>query len=290
MTEKNIGDKKTFVMERQEIRDHVIYFLKNLFIRRKGEPREMTTEELLGQIRIGTESLSLRINELNQSLRQGIDANQDLTRATMKYSRRMTYLTLALFVATLVLGGVAAYQAYLLRSYTSATHKLSVTAGKQLIQSRLDSALVNRPYIEIRPVDFVVTGERDPADETSVLCFLTLQIKNYSNSIPAAEVALEDFKLGSGSRGYLTPENYPISLKDVAIFPGSVFKMQMSFVMNPDVHLKKYDRGEEDYEIYLKVTYTTVKDIEDKPRHWYRCNWIYSRGQLSIVNSETDLV
>ncbi len=271
-----------------------MHFLKNLFIRREerreGEPREMTTEELSRQIRVGAESLSLRINELNQSLRQGIEVNQNLTRATLKYSKRMTYLTVALVFATLLLGGVAAYQASLLKGYTSATHELSVTAGKQLLQSRLDSALVNRPYVEIRPVEFVVTGEKDPADETSVFCFLTLQLRNYSNSIPAAKIALEDFKLGSESRGYLTPENYPIGLKDLAIFPGSVFKMQVSFVMNPDVHVKKYDKGEEDYEIYLKVTYTTVKDIEDKPKHWYKCNWTYSRGQLSIVDSETDLV
>jgi hypothetical protein len=277
-------------MERHEISNRIRHLLKNLFIRREGEPREMTTEELLRQMRIGAESLSLRINELNQSLRQGIDVDKDLTRATLKHSKRMTYLTIALVFATLLLGGVAAYQAILLKGYTSATHELGVTAGEQLLQSRLDSALVNRPYVEIHPAEFVVTDEKDPADETSVFCHLTLELRNYSNSIPAAKVTLEDFKLGSQSRGYLTPENYPIGLKDLAIFPGSVFKTQIGFVVNPDVHIKKYDKGEEDYEIYLKVTYTTVKDVEDKPRHWYRCNWIYSRGQLSVVDSETDLV
>jgi len=246
--------------------------------------------KLLRQTNIGIESLSSGINQLNQSLRDGIDSNQNLARANIKYSKRMTYLTLTLVFATCVLALAAGYQAILLKRYTSATHKLSMTAGEQLVQSQLDSALVNRPYIEIRPIDFIITEERDPADATSVFCALILQIKNYSNSIPAAEVALGDFNIGSESRGYLTPQNYPIEFKNISIFPGSVFRVRIGFVMNPDVHIKKYNKGEEDYEIYLNVTYTTVKDIEDKPKHWYKCNWIYSRGQFSINSSETDLV
>lgn len=246
--------------------------------------------KLLRQTNIGIEGLSSGINQLNQSLRDGIDANQNLATASITHSRRIFYLTIALVLATFALAYTGWRQAVLLKKYTSATNQLSITAGEQLVQSRLDSALVNRPYIEIRPIDFIVTEERDPADKTSVFYALILQIKNYSNSIPAAEVALGDFKIGSGSRGYLTPQNYPIEFKNISIFPGSVFRVRIGSVMNPDVHIKKYNKGEEDYEIYLNVTYTTVKDIEDKPKHWYKCNWIYSRGQFSINSSETDLV
>lgn len=265
--------------------------------KREAEQAEaVLNAKLLEQTNAGLESVGNRLeglgaglNQLNQSLRDGIRSNETVASASSKYSKALVAATVALVVATVGLCGVGVWQAVLLRTYTTETHNLSVTAGQQLVQSRLDSALVNRPYVEIRPVEFFVSGQRDPADATSVFCSLTLEVKNYS-SIPAAEVTLSDFKLGSKSRGYLTPQNYPVSMKNLAIFPNSSFKLQMGFVMSPDYHVKRYDEGVEDYEIYLEVSYTTAKEVEVKPKHWYRCNWTYSHRRFSIQSSETDSI
>lgn len=162
-------------------------------------------------------------------------------------------------------------------------------ASQQLKQSQLDSAIINRPYVEIRPVAFIVSDKRDPKDSTSVFCSLILELKNYSD-IPATNVTLEDFKVGSVSRGYLTSQNYPISFKNICLFPQSSFQLSIPFVMNPDYHISKYDMGTENYNIHFKIDYEGIKGADNKTKHQYACDWIYSRKMFSIVRNDTDLV
>lgn len=222
-------------------------------------------EKLLG--------LGSGLGQVNQALRDGIRSNEKLAAENQKHSRWMIALTSALVVATVI--------------SSCESLRLRGISANQLTQSRLDSALIYRPYVEIRPVDFRRTGVRDPKDLGSEFCELTLEVKNYG-SIPAKDVTLADFRMGSPSRGYMTPKNSPISFKGVTIFPNAPFRIVTSFVMSPENSLALYDDGKESLEIYLHLSYSAAKDVQPPASYWYKCRWSWRIRQFSIQSSEGD--
>jgi len=79
--------------------------------------------------------LGAGLNQLNQSLEDGIRSNEVLATANSKYSRRMTWLTVALVGATVVLAAVGWRQMVLLDTYT--------------LETQIASSLTHRPYVSI---------------------------------------------------------------------------------------------------------------------------------------------
>ncbi len=224
--------------------------------------------------------LGTGLGQVNQAIRDGIRSNEKLASESQKQSRWMVVLTVALVV-------VGALQVITAAFSGQESRRLSRIARDQLEQARLDSSLMNRPYVEVRPVNFRPTGVRDPKDLGSEFCELTLEVKNYG-PIPAKDVTLSDFKMGSPSRGFMTPENTPFNFKGITIFPNTTLRVVTSFVMSPENTLALYDNGKEVLEMYFYLNYSTAKDVQLPLLHWYKCNWSYGVRQFSIQNSESD--
>jgi len=239
--------------------------------------------KLLEQTNNRLEGLSSEINQLYQSLRDGIKSNSKLTIAMVCFTAILAGATIGLVVTGIV-------QKNLLNQYTKETRNLGKIASEQLIQSQLDSNIINRPYVEIRPIGQIMrSGKRDPKDSGSEFCTLRIAIKNYSKTIPATNVTLEDFKIDIIGDRPLTPKNSPISLEDISLFPESEYVLIFRFVMSASI-MEECDKGEKDCHIYLKINYRGIKNTEDKLPHWYTCNWKYNRYEFSIVDSNTDLI
>jgi hypothetical protein len=233
------------------------------------------------------EGLGGGLLQVNKGIHKAIESGEQLAKEAHKQSieahqesKRMGRLTRWLVL-------VAAIQAIIAGISTYQAQRLTRVSQDQLEQSRLDAALVHRPYVQIRPVWFKSTNIRDPKDPGSVGYRLMLEIGNKSE-LPAAEVRLADYRIGSPSRGFMTPVTYPIDFEHITIFPKDTLALLMGFVMSPENTVRLYDEGREELEIFLRLTYQTPLEIGPRQNHWYECEWGYQRGTFSIKRSTSD--
>jgi len=229
-----------------------------------------------------------KLGELDAGLGQLTSSLNRSATQSETYSRVMGWLTFALVIATLGLGIVGWRQAVLLEESTSETRRLTNISGEQLKQSQFVSAIVNRPYVEVQPVDLVPTGQVDPKDATSTSFFyqLIVELTNHSD-LPAIGVSISDFRFESASRGVITLKDVPVEAESLTVFPRRSPKVLMTFVMNPAT-VSRYLKGEEDCHLYIRVTYRSAKEAEGAKTLWYEGRWTYRGGQFFVKDSKAD--
>ncbi len=232
------------------------------------------------------QGLGVGLGQLNQTLHKGIDSTDKAAAESREHSRTMAGLTWALVVATVVVALAGVGQAIVSHRSTAETGKLVEIAGKQLTQAQLDSALVNRPYVEVQPVGLVPTNQADPKDATSSFYQLAVEITNHSD-LPAVGVSISDFSLESVSRGLITLKDIPVEAENLTVFPQRSPKVLMTFVMNPAT-VSRYLKGEEDCHIYMKVTYGSANEANSGENLWYEGRWTYKGGQFFVKDSKAD--
>jgi len=81
------------------------------------------------------------LSKLIQAIRDGIKSNEEFSEASKKYYKSLKTWSIVLGIATIGLGIIGFWQAYLLSTYTKETQKLSKTAQEQL-DLQLQPALV----------------------------------------------------------------------------------------------------------------------------------------------------
>lgn len=239
--------------------------------------------KLLNRVAGRLEGLGSGLTQLNTAILRGVEASNTAAASNDQHARVMARLTKWLVIA-------AIGQAVVALIYTGITSRLVNLSAMQLAQSQVDSNLVNRPYVDIRPIALQCSEETDPKDPTSTFCDLFFEATNHSGQIPASEVRLKELKIGSESRGFFTAESVPPDFDQAALFPQSSAGMRVRFVLNRTAHLERYQRGLEDLLIRVEINYTTPKVSKSSPMHWYRGDWAYTRGTFFLRHSETDKV
>ena len=239
--------------------------------------------KLLNRVAGRLEGLGSGLTQLNTAIIRGVEASNTAAASNDQHARVMAGLTKWLVIAAVV-------QAVVALTYTVITGRLVNLSAMQLAQSQLDSNLVNRPYVDIRPVGLQCSEEADPKDPTSVFCDLFFEATNHSGQIPASEVHLKDLKIGSESRGFFTAESVPPAFDQAAIFPQSSAGVRVRFVLNRTAHLERYQRGLEELLIQIEIDYTTPKAHKSLPVHWYKADWAYTRGTFFLRHSATDKI
>lgn len=137
---------------------------------------------------------------------------------------------------------------------------------------------LNRPFVEIAPISFRCDPqEADPEKEGAKnrFCNVLLRIENYG-PIPAFDVQFQGLKMGSKSRGYFSEKDpWYKEIKDFKrgwLWPRSrkVIGTGMRFVI-ADTTIRKYNDGEEAFEIDAKLIYSGPPLLWKwwRPRYWY---------------------
>jgi len=167
-------------------------------------------------------------------------------------------------LATVVIAGVAI---------------LGVVKVKEILHQERVKAIENHlTWIEVAPVEFLSTGKKDPADDSSTFWYLEIQVQNLGKK--TAYVHLKDWSFESNKRGKITNEAYTPKEIKFSLPSGNKANWGFSFVMNSDFHIPPIMSGKD--RLVIKSKFDS-KDMANKEKCEYGATWIYTKGKFLLL-------
>ncbi|MEW6615703.1 MAG: hypothetical protein AB1401_09590 [Thermodesulfobacteriota bacterium] len=136
-------------------------------------------------------------------------------------------------------------------------------------------------WIEVRPVDFKSTGNKDSADPTSTFWYIEIQVENLGKE--TGLVRLKNWSFASQKRGKITEKDYNPKELEFSLSPSKRVKVFFTFVMNSDYHIPLITKGEDVLTIEARFN---AKDMSNTEICEYKALWGYTRGKFSLIEDD----
>ena len=156
-----------------------------------------------------------------------------------------------------------------------------VKVNDLLKEARTKAIENHSTWIEVKPVAFLSSGQKDPLDSTSTFWYLEVAAQNLGRK--TAYIHLKDWTFESKSRGKITSEAYEPKDIEFSLKPGQRAMQRFSFVMNSDYHIPLIMSGKDSMNITVKFT---SRDMADKERCEYDAQWVYTKDEFTLLEDD----
>lgn len=147
-----------------------------------------------------------------------------------------------------------------------------------LREARVKSIENHLTWIEVRPIAFLSSGQKDPRDSTSTFWYLEVLVQNLGKK--TAYVHLKDWTFESKGRGKITKEAYEPKERKFSLKSGQKATWRISFVMSSEYHIPHIMSGEDALNINVKFT---SKDMLNKELCNYDAKWTYAKDEFILL-------
>lgn len=159
----------------------------------------------------------------------------------------------------------------------------------QIFIQSSDFTSLNRPFVEIKPIDM----QKDPRgigeDNSQIWCYLVYEIRNFG-PVPAynVHIAQNGLAVYSKTRGEFHADDIP-ELREFNI-GWLAPKAQESFTRaiiytDSKTSVDAYKNGKYPLEIKLRIEYDGPKGLLFRRHYWYECNAQYRANGMQILNT-----
>lgn len=150
---------------------------------------------------------------------------------------------------------------------------------KNLLKEARVNAIENHlTWIEVTPVAFLSSGQKDPKDATSTFWYLEVLVQNLGKK--TAYVYLKDWTFESKGRGKITKEAYEPKERKFSLQSGQRATWRISFVMSSEYHIPPIMSGEDALNINVKFI---SKDMLNKELCNYDAKWTYTKDEFTLL-------
>jgi hypothetical protein len=150
---------------------------------------------------------------------------------------------------------------------------------------------LNRPFVEIRPIDIQPDSQGRGEDASQVWCYFIYNIRNFG-PVPAynVRVSKNGFLMRSKVRGEFNEEAIP-GLKEFRIgwlAPNSEISFPRTIIYTDAKSSMDAYRQGLPLEIKFKIEYDGPKGLFFKRHYWYQVEAQYKTGTMQILNTKAN--